>query len=227
MLVVVGFAAEAALLPADVPRLIAAANPTRLAAALATMPRPDAILSLGIAGGLDPALRPGALVVARDVIAEARWPAHEGWSAAIAAACGATRADIAGSDRVIATAAEKAALRATTGAAAVDMESAVVARMFAPMGVPFAVLRAVADTADEALPPAAADGLDEAGNPAPWRVLRALLRRPQDLPGVIRLARRSRTALAALAPHCSAGAEAFRSEAFHSAGAEAFRPPLG
>lgn len=205
MLVVVGFAAEAALLPPGVPVLIAAADPARLAVALAAMPRPAAILSLGIAGGLDPALRPGDLVVARDVIAEARWPAHAAWSAAIATACGALRADIAGSDQVVATAAGKAALRAATGAAAVDMESAAVARL----GVPFAVLRAIADTADEALPPAAADGLDAAGNPAPWRVIRALLRRPQDLPGLIRLALRSRTALAALAPHCSAGTEAF------------------
>ena len=206
MLVVVGFAAEAALLPTDVPRLIAAADPMRLAVALAAMPRPSAILSLGIAGGLDPALRPGDLVVARDVVAEARWRADEAWSAAIAEACGALRADIAGTDRVIASARAKATLRAATGAVAVDMESAAVARL----GVPFAVLRAIADTADEALPAAAAVGLDAAGNPAPWRVMHALLRRPQDLPGLIRLAWRSRTALAALAPHCSAGAEAFR-----------------
>ena len=204
MLVVVGFSAEAALLPADVPRLVAAADPLRLARLLAAMPRPSAILSLGIAGGLDPALRPGTLVVARNVVAELAWPADEAWSAAIAP--GALRADIAGADRVIALPAEKAALRAATGAAAVDMESAAVARL----GVPFAVLRAIADTAGEALPPAAAEGLDEAGNPAPWRVMRALLRRPQDLPGLIRMALRSRVALAALAPHCSAGAAAFR-----------------
>jgi len=208
MLVVVGFSGEAALLPEGVSRLVAAADPAGLARALAAMPRPAAILSLGIAGGLDPALRPGALVVARSVIAEATWPTDEVWSATIAAtiAQGALRADIAGADRVIATPAEKAALRAATGAVAVDMESAAVARL----GIPFAVLRAVADTADEALPPAAAEGLDEAGNPAPWRVMRALLRRPQDLPGLIRMAWRSRAALAALRPHCSAGAPAFR-----------------
>ncbi len=206
MLVVVGFAAEAALLPGRTPHIIAAADPARLALALATLPRPQAILSLGIAGGLDPALRPGSLIVARRVIAETAWPADEAWSAAIAAATGATAADIAGTDRIVATPADKAALRAATGAAAADMESAAVARF----GVPFAVLRAVADTADETIPPAAAAGLDEAGNPAPWRVLRVLLRRPQDLPGLIRLGLRSRTALAALAPHVSAGAAALR-----------------
>ncbi len=193
ILVVVGFSAEAALLPPGTQVLNAAANPEKLAAALARM-RPSAILSFGIAGGLDPSLRPGALLVARNVVAEATWPAQAGWSAALAAATGASLADIAGADRVIATPAEKAALHARTAAAAVDMESAVIART----GIPFAVLRAVADTADEALPPAAAQGLDEAGNPAPLRVMAALLRRPQDLPGLIRMALRSNAALRAL-----------------------------
>jgi hypothetical protein len=87
------------------------------------------------------------------------------------------------------------------------MESAVIARS----GIPFAVLRAVADTADETLPPAAAEGLDEAGNPAPWRVMRALLRRPGDLPGVIRMGLRSQAALRAL----------------RAVTAQALRPPPG
>lgn len=205
LLVVVGYAGEAALLRGfDV--LVSAADPARLARALAAR-RPSAVLSFGIAGGLDPALRPGALVVARAVVAEARWAADPGWSAALAASCGATLADVAGVDAVVGDAAGKAALRAATGAAVVDMESAVVARL----GVPFAVLRAVADASDEALPAAAAKGLDEDGNPAPWRVLRALLRRPGDLPGLLRMAARSRMALAALAPcvpHLSSAAEA-------------------
>jgi len=206
ILVVVGFSAEAALLPPGTAVLNAAANPARLAAALADM-QPQAVLSFGIAGGLDPAMRPGALIVARHVLAEASWPTHAGWAAALTASTGARFADIAGADAVVASPAEKAALYARTGAAAVDMESAVVARFCAPRGIPFAVLRAVADTAGEALPAAAAHGLDAAGNPAPLRVMAALLRRPQDLPGLIRLALRSSTALRALR---SVAAEASR-----------------
>lgn len=206
LLVVVGFSAEAALLPPGTAVLNAAANPEKLAAALGAL-RPSAVLSFGIAGGLDPALRPGALLVARAVVAEARWPAHAAWSAALAAATGAAMVDLAGAPQVIATPGEKAALYARSGAAAVDMESAVIARS----GIPFAVLRAVADTADETLPPAAAEGLDEAGNPAPWRVMRALLRRPGDLPGVIRMGLRSQAALRAL----------------RAVTAQALRPPPG
>ena len=115
--------------------------------------------------------------------------------------------DMAGAERVIATPEEKAALHRDTGASAVDMETAVIARS----GIPFAVLRAVADTADETLPPAAAEGLDEAGNPAPWRVMRALLRRPGDLPGVVRMGLRSQAALRAL----------------RAVAAQALRPPPG
>jgi adenosylhomocysteine nucleosidase len=94
LLVVVGFSAEAALLTPGTAVLNAAANPEKLAAALGAL-RPSAVLSFGIAGGLDPTLRPGALLVARAVVAEARWPAHAAWSAALAAATGAAMADIA------------------------------------------------------------------------------------------------------------------------------------
>jgi 23S rRNA (pseudouridine1915-N3)-methyltransferase len=59
LLVVVGFSAEAALLPPGTAVLNAAANPEKLAAALAGL-RPSAVLSFGIAGGLDPALREAA-----------------------------------------------------------------------------------------------------------------------------------------------------------------------
>lgn len=201
MLVAVGFQAEAALLPPGMAVVCAAANPALLARRLAAMPRPERILSFGVAGGLDPALPSGALLLASALMApEGPYTPDAAWTAQLAAATGARPMVLAGCDTLIASAAEKAALRARTGAAAVDMESAVVARYCASLGMPFAVLRAVGDTAHEALPPAAAHGLDEDGNPAPWRVLRALLRRPQDLPGLIRLARRTGTALAALKP---------------------------
>jgi len=198
MLFVVGFSAEAALLPPDARILCAAANPARLDALLAEE-TPAALLSFGIAGALDPGLAPGALIAASAVIAGLPMPTDAAWTRAIAAATGARITPIAGSDVLVPDAAAKTALLAATGAAAVDMESQVVARHARRLGVPFAVLRAIADTADEAVPPAAAHGLDEAGNPAPLRVMLGLLRRPQDLPGVIRLARRSRAALSALA----------------------------
>ncbi len=198
VLFIVGFRAEAALLPPDARVICAAANPGRLDALLA-QESPRAMLSFGIAGALDGGLAPGALIAASHVIADRAMATDATWTRAIAAATGARIAPIAGSDVLVPNPSAKTALLAATGAAAVDMESHVVARHARRLGVPFAVLRAIADSAADAIPPAAANGLDTDGNPAPWQVMRALLRRPQDLPGLIRLARLSRTALSRLA----------------------------
>src|SRR3712207_2397214 len=74
-----------------------------------------------------------------------------------------SRARVAGARHPVATVAEKANLHSRTGAALVDLESLAVARVCRDHGRPFAVLRAVADPAERALPPAALAGLDEAG----------------------------------------------------------------
>ncbi len=163
-----------------------------------------ALLSFGVAGGLDPAMRPGALVVAETVIAPdgRKWRTDPGWRAALVAALapigpvgGGT---LAGSDRVLASAAEKRRLFEATAAAAVDMESHAVARVAAASGVPFAVLRAVADPAERALPRTALGALDADGRLRGWRVVVSLATRPWETPGLIALALDARRAFAAL-----------------------------
>jgi nucleoside phosphorylase len=69
----------------------------------------------------------------------------------------------------------KRALRAETGALAVDMESHVAARVAARRGLPFAVVRVISDSADEALPPAAQIGMKPDGA---WRWARCWPRWP-------------------------------------------------
>jgi adenosylhomocysteine nucleosidase len=81
---------------------------------------------------------------------------------------------------------------------AVDMESQHAAAFAAQRGLPFAALRAVADTAGELLPRAAAVGLTPDGRPAPLKVLMALARNPKELGPLRQIATRSRTALDAL-----------------------------
>ena len=61
---------------------------------------------------------------------------------------------INGATRIVATQADKARAWIDTGALAVDLESAVVARAAAAAGIPFLVLRAIADPATRHLPPA-------------------------------------------------------------------------
>jgi hypothetical protein len=130
-----------------------------------------AVLSFGIAGGLDTALESGALVVATRVRAPGgAWPADTVWSSALVRASGARLGVVAGANAIVAGPDAKRSLRLMTGALVVDLESAVAAAFAASRGLPFAVLRAVADTAEEVLPRAAAVGLTRTGRPAPGRV---------------------------------------------------------
>jgi adenosylhomocysteine nucleosidase len=152
------------------------------------------LISFGLAGGLDPALQPGALIVPRAVVLGAeQWNADPALSARLG---GDTGHAVVGGGEIVATAAAKAALRRATGAAAVDLESAAVARA----GLPFAVLRAVCDPADRDLPHAATAALDAKGRIGALRVALAAVAHPRELPGLIRLtgdAARARRALLA------------------------------
>ena len=88
---------------------------------------------------------------------------------------------------------------AQTGAVIVDLESAAVARSAAAAGIAFIVVRAVADAAGRALPPAALMPLTAAGTPDFSRLAAAVLRRPGQIARLIGLARDTRKGLAALA----------------------------
>ncbi len=200
LLVTVGMQSEAALLPPGVRTLVSGADPERLAELLAAQGEDvTAVLSFGIAGALDPELQPGDLIVATRIRATAgAWPADMAWAARLARATAARLGVVAGANAAAADAAAKKALRAMTGALAVDMESQVAAAFAARRGLPFTALRAVADTAEETLPKAALVGLTPDGRPAPLRVLLALARKPGDLKPLRVVAARSRTALEAL-----------------------------
>ena len=78
------------------------------------------------------------------------------------------------------------------------MESHLAAAAAARLGVPFAVLRAVSDAADDDLPVAAQAGFSPDGRTNIAAVLAALARRPGEFPALIRTARNAGKALAAL-----------------------------
>lgn len=205
--VAVGLASEAALLPPGTRVLISGGDAARLAALLDALPRDvTGVLSFGIAGGLAPAVRTGEVLVAGALYAGEVFTPDAAWAEALAGRTGATLAPLAASDTLLADAAAKRALHARTGAVAVDMESGAVARFAATRGLPFAVLRAVADGPTDALPRAAWHALTPDGRPALWPVLAGLSRRPWELPALIRLGRASARAHAALAQAISSSA---------------------
>lgn len=158
------------------------------------------LISYGIAGGLDPDLKPGDIILADGVLLpEGDVVATDAaWRAALAAAFDANRlagGTISGSDRAVSTVAEKASLFARTGARAADMESHGVARAAREHGLPLVIVRAIADPAARAVPSAALVGLGAAGERKPFAVIGKLLRHPRQLPQLIRLARDSNAAL--------------------------------
>jgi len=172
----------------------------------------DGLVSFGIAGALAPHLAPGSLLLPRVVVEAdgARHEVDEKWRARvleglIAAGLRVAEGDLLGAVEVAASAERKAALFAATGAIAVDLESHIVARAAMRAVRPFLVLRAVADPALRALPPAALDGLDAAGVPALARVLASVARNPAQLPALLRVAGDTRRALFALRLALTAG----------------------
>lgn len=195
--VVVGLKSEAALLPRSVRVVISGGNSQRLAALL---PKDaTAALSFGIAGGLAPGMGTGVLLLASAIWeAGETLPVDERWQAALAACIPARLGLLAASDTLLDSIVAKALLYGNSGALAVDMESGVAARFALARGIPFAALRAVADGPQDAVPRAAVVGLKPDGSAAPGRVLAALLRRPTELPALLRLARASAQAHAAL-----------------------------
>jgi adenosylhomocysteine nucleosidase len=159
-----------------------------------------AIISFGMAAGLDPMLPAGAVVVADQVLSGSqRWLTDAMWSARMRLALpGSIGAAVAGVDGPLVRPRDKQALFEATEAAAADMESHVAARAAAQAGLPLAVLRVVADDSRQALPPAAVAGMRSDGSIAVGAVLASLARNPAQGPALMRLARSSRTAMRAL-----------------------------
>ena len=149
------------------------------------------LVSFGVCGGLDPSLAPGSLIVATMVITpegekimtDTAWRNH-----IMKLTPGPlTIAGIAGSDHAVTSPQAKGDLFVATGAAAVDMESHAVARVAIKSGVPFLVLRAIADPAHRAVPVSAMGGLGPDGHTRVLPVLGNLLLRPWELPDLLRL----------------------------------------
>jgi adenosylhomocysteine nucleosidase len=162
----------------------------------------ECLVSFGIAGALAPGLKPGDIVLSTEVVDdEKRWLSSDRMKPQIAELIeriGATEGPVLGARTVLATQADKRRAWEETGAIAVDLESIVVARAGAALGIPFIVLRAIADPAARGLPPAALVPLRPDGKPAVGQVLASVMRRPQQLPTLLGVAREARQALAAL-----------------------------
>lgn len=158
------------------------------------------VISFGVAGGLDPALAPGKVIVATAVHdGDTSRPVDASWSRALSLALPqAVAGTLAGSDQAVTSVVAKTALHAATGALAVDMESHIAARIAQEFGVPFAACRVVIDPAQRDVPPAAVAGMGPDGGTDILALLKALLAGPGQVPDLVRLGRDARLARLAL-----------------------------
>jgi adenosylhomocysteine nucleosidase len=169
-----------------------------------------ALISFGMAGGVDPALRAGCLFLPAEVSAPGgrRFTCDPAWHGQLARALGAavTQGQLATVRTPLATVAAKAALRRASGARAVDMESSAVAELAEQHALPFVAVSVIIDDAQQELPAAIAAATAPDGLVAGWRVFRHLLRHPGEAAAVLRLARAYTAANATLASVAAGGA---------------------
>jgi adenosylhomocysteine nucleosidase len=162
------------------------------------------IVSFGIAGGLDPSLQPGDLVVANEIMtANARWATAAALSGSLVEGTNIGRrkivgGTIVGAEEVLLHPRDKIRLHKETGATAVDMESHIAAAYAASVGLPFAALRVINDPVSRSLPALALNALKPNGDICPRKVLRGVARKPSVIPSLMRTAHDFNRAIATL-----------------------------
>lgn len=179
------------------------------------------LLSCGLAGGLDPALAAGTLLLPARILAAdgEAFDVDPGWHrralARLQALGPVATGPLAGASGLLTHPAQKQALHQASGAVAADMESAALARWAARRRLPFLVLRVLLDPAPVALPSWSQVALRPDGTTNMAALVLALLRQPGELPALPRLAlgvrsaaARWRAALRALGPALEPGAPA-------------------
>jgi len=167
------------------------------------------LLSFGFAGGLDPSLRAGSVVLPTDIVSGkgGRFMTSTDWRERLCVAfaewrpaAGALLTSAAPIDSV----ADKASAFRETGAVAVDMESLGVAEVAAAFFLPFIAVRVIVDTAADVLPRAVL-AANRGGRLSLRHLLGGLASAPLELVVLIRLAQRYRAATRSLAGVARAG----------------------
>jgi nucleoside phosphorylase len=151
---------------------------------------PDRVITSGFAGALNPDLKIG------DVLFDEDFDAGFGNSLTSA---GAKPGTFHCSARVAVTVSEKAELRKSTGADAVEMESSVIRTLCKQHGIPSATLRVISDTAHEDLPLDFNALMTANQKISVPKLAGALLKSPRSIPRLLELQRNTRLAAKRLA----------------------------
>ncbi len=168
-----------------------------------------ALASVGVAGGLDPALGSGDIVVANAV--SGRWkgegkkifssePSCVGFALSALRASGikAAEGEVVTVDEPALTARKKKSVFRRSRGAAVDMESASVARVAQESGLPFFALRAVSDPCGSSISKELIECVADDGSLRAAILAGKLVRKPSLLRDLLRARREFSSALSSL-----------------------------
>jgi nucleoside phosphorylase len=147
----------------------------------------EAVISTGFCGGLDPALKVGDIVVAQEVLdlsSDEHFP------------CGTllgrlSQGIVVSQDRIAVNLEEKQQLYAKTGGCAVEMEAAGVAARSKRAGLPFYCIKVISDAAADSFELDLNRMRTSEGRIARGKIIVHALARPNLLPGLFRLKRRT------------------------------------
>lgn len=186
--------------------ICSSSNPTQLREMMTSFdPRSiRGIVSFGVAGGLNPALKSGDIVIASQIVtANRRWSTEASLTEDLVAlpmkrGRSIVSGVLAGVEAVVLGQVGKEALRATTGADAVDMESHIAARYAEYNGLPFAAVRVISDPSHRALPQITMNAIKPNGKVDVWKVMRGVARNPRTIPHLISTGRDFNRALRSL-----------------------------
>ena len=141
------------------------------------------LMSFGIAGALESSVQLGDIFIGTGVASKTgEWQCDEQWGRELASKMPqAKRVGVFGSEYLVATVEEKAALCRDTGCAIVDMESQCAAEVAAAAHIPLMVVRAVCDDATMYVPPVVMAAIAEDGSIDVMRGLSHLVRHPSHI----------------------------------------------
>jgi adenosylhomocysteine nucleosidase len=175
-----------------------------------------ALASWGLAGGLDPTLPTGAILLPEEVILEGAarsFRATPEWRQqvlrvlrALASSSSLERGVLLTSPHPLRVAADKQSAFRRTGAVAVDMESFAVAAVASGNGLPFLAIRVIVDRASDEVPQVLEGVTTRRGSLSIGSLVGGLLRQPSSIRPVLRLAGCYRAAQRTLREIARAGA---------------------
>lgn len=161
----------------------------------------EALISWGTAGALVADIKPGALIIPESIITEDDEIIQTAskWRRKVVKELNDCPDDVylgrlSDSIQVLTSSKDKYTARQHGDSLAVDMESATIAKVAKQENIPFISIRAISDSANMSIPESILNYTDPYGQVQISQLIPAILKRPTDIPKIIKLARGYRSA---------------------------------